>query len=68
VTVVVHGHAHNGTIEGRTAQGVPVYNVAMPLLKKLHPDALPVRIIEIDPDAPAVGADGGYAGVDRRQA
>ncbi|AKT38606.1 metallophosphoesterase family protein [Chondromyces crocatus] len=32
--VVFHGHAHHGTMEGRTAKGVPVYNVAFPLLKK----------------------------------
>jgi Icc-related predicted phosphoesterase len=31
---VFHGHAHHGALEGRTPQGVPVYNVAMPLLKK----------------------------------
>jgi Icc-related predicted phosphoesterase len=32
VDVVFHGHAHKGTPEGRTAQGIPVFNVAMPLL------------------------------------
>jgi Icc-related predicted phosphoesterase len=32
---VFHGHAHHGAAEGRTAKGVPVYNVAMPLLRKL---------------------------------
>ncbi len=31
---VFHGHAHHGTPEGRTPKGIPVYNVAMPLLKK----------------------------------
>lgn len=31
---VFHGHAHHGTGEGRTPKGVPVYNVAMPLLKR----------------------------------
>lgn len=33
--VVFHGHAHHGALEGRTARGIPVYNVAIPLLKKL---------------------------------
>jgi Icc-related predicted phosphoesterase len=47
VTVVVHGHAHNGAPEGRTQRGVPVYNVAMPLLARLHPDRPPYRIIEV---------------------
>jgi Icc-related predicted phosphoesterase len=32
VNAVFHGHAHKGTPEGRTASGIPVFNVAMPLL------------------------------------
>ena len=48
VAAVLHGHAHNGTPEGTTVGGAPVYNVAMPLLLKLDPDSLPVRFIEID--------------------
>jgi len=47
VTAVVHGHAHNGRLEGRTASGTPVYNVAMPLLKKCWPEQPPFRVIEI---------------------
>lgn len=47
VAAVLHGHAHNGTPEGATSGGVPVYNVAMPLLLKLNPDAMPVRFIEV---------------------
>jgi Icc-related predicted phosphoesterase len=47
VFAVVHGHAHNGSPEGATARGVPVYNVALPLLRKRDPDGLPFRIIEI---------------------
>jgi Icc-related predicted phosphoesterase len=38
VTAVVHGHAHNGSREGRTSTNVPVYNVAYPLMKKISPD------------------------------
>jgi Icc-related predicted phosphoesterase len=34
IKVVFHGHAHRGTIEGRTLRGVPVYNVARPLLAR----------------------------------
>jgi hypothetical protein len=37
VSAVVHGHAHGGSPEARTARGIPVYNVALPLLRKLHP-------------------------------
>jgi Icc-related predicted phosphoesterase len=36
--VVFHGHAHHGCPEGRTEKGVPVYNVAMPLLARANPD------------------------------
>jgi len=47
VTAVIHGHAHNGALEGRTASGIPVYNVSLPLLKKCWPEQAPFRIIEI---------------------
>src|SRR6266481_7625285 len=30
---VVHGHAHNGRLDGRTTAGVPVHNVAITLLE-----------------------------------
>lgn len=33
-TTIFHGHAHLGSREGRTPGGVPVYNVAQPLLAK----------------------------------
>ena len=36
--MVFHGHAHHGSPEGQTKGGVPVYNVAMPLLARLRPD------------------------------
>ena len=34
VACALHGHAHRGSYEGRTARGVPVYNVARPLLNR----------------------------------
>jgi Icc-related predicted phosphoesterase len=34
VTCALHGHAHRGSYQGRTAGGVPVYNVARPLLNR----------------------------------
>ncbi len=46
-TLVLHGHAHHGTPEGRTGAGVPVYNVAMPLLLRLQPERLPFRVVEV---------------------
>ncbi|WP_437586671.1 metallophosphoesterase family protein [Sorangium sp. So ce1000] len=33
--VVFHGHAHHGALQGHMSNGTPVYNVAMPLLRKL---------------------------------
>ena len=47
VTAVFHGHAHHGHPEGRTTGGIPVYNVAVPLLHKTFPDRLPFRVVEI---------------------
>jgi Icc-related predicted phosphoesterase len=32
---VFHGHCHHGKTDGRTPKGIPVFNVAMPLLKRL---------------------------------
>ena len=46
VTAVFHGHAHHGTAEGRTTGGVDVYNVSLPLLQRLHPEA-PFRILTL---------------------
>jgi Icc-related predicted phosphoesterase len=56
VTLVVHGHAHRGQLEGVTQSGVKVYNVAMPLLARSFPDRPAFRTFEIpvsDVDAAA---------------
>ena len=37
---VVHGHAHNGQLEGKTTAGVPVHNVAITLLQSQKPPAV----------------------------
>ena len=50
VTTVFHGHAHRGAPEGYTATGVPVFNVAVPLLRAAAPDDPPYKLIEIDPE------------------
>lgn len=34
VTAAFHGHAHKGTLRGKTSQGVKVFNVAKPILLK----------------------------------
>jgi hypothetical protein len=45
--VVFHGHAHRGRPEGATSAGVPVYNVALPLLRRSYPDQAPFRVVEV---------------------
>jgi Icc-related predicted phosphoesterase len=46
-SVVFHGHAHRGSLEGRTKGNVPVYNVALPLLAANFADRAPLRILEV---------------------
>jgi Icc-related predicted phosphoesterase len=36
--VVFHGHSHFGSRQGKTPGGIPVFNVAMPLLAKTTPE------------------------------
>jgi Icc-related predicted phosphoesterase len=33
-TVIFHGHAHAGTLEGKTDKNIPVFNVSLPVLRK----------------------------------
>jgi uncharacterized protein len=33
--MILHGHAHHGSPEGKTTAGIPVYNVAIPILQSL---------------------------------
>jgi len=56
VNAVFHGHAHRGRPEGKTAAGVPVYNVSVQLLRTLFPDRPPVRIVEV-PVSAAVASE-----------
>jgi Icc-related predicted phosphoesterase len=44
--LVIHGHAHHGTEKGITAGGIPVRNVAMPLIRR------PYAIYELEREAP----------------
>jgi Icc-related predicted phosphoesterase len=37
---IVHGHAHHGTLEGKTVGGIPVHNVAITLLQSHNPPAV----------------------------
>lgn len=56
VDLVFHGHAHHGSPEGRTENGIPVYNVAMPLLRRLHADGHAFRVVELDVPEAELGA------------
>ena len=50
VTAVFHGHAHRGCIAGHTKEGIPVYNVAMPLLQHVFPRRPPFCLVDIPVD------------------
>jgi Icc-related predicted phosphoesterase len=54
VTALFHGHAHNGSLEGRTLAGTPVYNVALPLLYKQFHGRRAMRVIEVPTVAASV--------------
>jgi Icc-related predicted phosphoesterase len=49
LSLVFHGHAHRGTAQGATTSGVPVHNVALPLLRALK-DGPPVKVVELSLD------------------
>lgn len=53
VSLVIHGHAHRGQLEGVTKTKVPVYNVALPLLQRHFPDRPPFRVFELPVGEPA---------------
>jgi Icc-related predicted phosphoesterase len=56
VGIVFHGHAHRGSLEGRTHGNAAVYNVAMPLLAASFPDRLPYRVVEVQVGEPALSS------------
>jgi Icc-related predicted phosphoesterase len=53
VSMVFHGHAHRGKPEGVTKNGVPVYNVSMPLLTRTFTDRMPFRVFDVPVATPA---------------
>lgn len=56
VSAVFHGHAHHGTPEGRTSNGVPVYNVSLPLMRDTFPAQAPFRVFELTVTPPITHA------------
>jgi Icc-related predicted phosphoesterase len=65
VSAVVHGHAHRGAPVGKTSTGIPVYNVAINVLRASYPDQPTFRIIEV-PREPAASAANGGSSLGRR--
>ena len=53
VSLVVHGHAHRGQLEGQTKNGTPVYNVSMPLLARTFDDRPPFRVFNLPEGKPS---------------
>ncbi len=47
VSVAFHGHAHGGAHSGRTSTGIPVFNVALPVLKRVQPNGPQFIISEV---------------------
>lgn len=70
VNAVFHGHAHRGTVEGRTAGGIPVFNVCQPLLEERYPDRPPYWLFDAprtrEREAAEIAADRRHAGGGRR--
>lgn len=46
VDVVVHGHAHHGSHQGKTPRGIPVYNVAEAIMRQIDEER-PYLIVEL---------------------
>jgi hypothetical protein len=44
VSLVLHGHAHNGAYKGSTRKGIPVYNCTLSVAK---PEGRPYALLEI---------------------
>jgi Icc-related predicted phosphoesterase len=51
VTVAFHGHAHHGSPEGKTQSGIPVYNVALPIMRQIMGEHPPFRLFELAVEA-----------------
>lgn len=52
-SLVLHGHCHYGSLEGRTAAGIPVYNCALPLRRRHDPER-PFVLVEVAAPAPVL--------------
>lgn len=46
-TVAFHGHAHRGAHAGLTRDGIPVYNVSLPVLRTIQPEGPFFKVFSI---------------------
>lgn len=44
--LILHGHAHHGSADGKTTAGIPVHNVALHILQSQNPP-MPYRIFDV---------------------
>ena len=51
VSVVFHGHAHNGELTGKTSAQIPVFNVALPVISRKNVTELPLFTYELYPSS-----------------
>jgi hypothetical protein len=58
---IFHGHAHHGQLEGHTPRGVPVFNVAIAVLRK-HLADRKFRVVELEEPAGAEASGEGAWG------
>src|SRR5436305_1983375 len=54
ISAALHGHAHRGTPEGKTASGAPVYNVSIQTMRANFPDRPPFRLLTFPANPQAV--------------
>ncbi|MEW6269582.1 MAG: metallophosphoesterase [Thermodesulfobacteriota bacterium] len=47
VAAVFHGHAHAGSLEGKTSKDIPVYNVSVPAFQRRCPGEDEFRVVEL---------------------
>jgi Icc-related predicted phosphoesterase len=44
--LILHGHAHHGSADGKTTAGIPVHNVALHILQQMDPP-IPYRVFDV---------------------
>ena len=55
VTAAFHGHAHRGAPEGKTGTGIPVYNVAVHVMRRAYPGRPTFRLLTLPVSSPTDG-------------